>query len=157
MLVAVIPTSVFALTMGCKKHQRYRLLLWGISGLILMVLAILLGHDLIGEGFNSVGWRFSPDIVFAHNKLLVFLNKVHAERIKAVFNTEEGVFGYNVTGNERSDDERAKNEVSTGGFTETTLNTIEESRIEIIANTIAESLEAELLACIINKAEITEV
>lgn len=110
-----------------------------------------------GEGFNSVGWRFSPEIIFDHNKLLVLLNKVHAERIKAVFNTEEGVFGYNVTGNERSDDERAKNEVSTGGFTETTLNTIEESRIEIIANTIAESLEAELLACIINKAEITEV
>lgn len=48
-LVAVIPTSVFALTLGCKKHQRYRLLLWGIAGLILMVLAILLGHDIIGE------------------------------------------------------------------------------------------------------------
>lgn len=150
MLVAVIPTSVFALTMGCKKHQRYRLLLWGISGLILMVLAILLGHDLIGEGFNSVGWRFSPDIVFAHNKLLVFLNKVHAERIKAVFNTEQGVFGYNITDHRKSKNESNDGEVSANSLTKTTLNTIKESRIELIAETIEDSLETDLMACIIN-------
>ena len=54
MIVAVIPTSIFALTIGCKKHQRYRLLLWGVTGLILMVLAITLGHDIVGEAGEKV-------------------------------------------------------------------------------------------------------
>jgi carbon starvation protein CstA len=49
MIVAVIPTSIYALTIGCKKHQRYRLLFLGVSGLILMILAVLIGHEIAGE------------------------------------------------------------------------------------------------------------
>jgi carbon starvation protein CstA len=49
MLAAVIPTSIYALSIGCKKHQRYRLLSWGLSGLILMLMAIFFGHDIAGE------------------------------------------------------------------------------------------------------------
>ncbi|GHF00678.1 MerC domain-containing protein [Thalassotalea profundi] len=49
MLIAVIPTSIYALTLGCKKHKRYRLLIWGITGLTLMILAVTLGHNIIGE------------------------------------------------------------------------------------------------------------
>ena len=49
MLATVIPTSLYALTIGCKKHQRYRLLSWGISGLILMLMAVFFGHDIAGE------------------------------------------------------------------------------------------------------------
>jgi hypothetical protein len=49
MLATVIPTSIYALTIGCKKHQRYRLLSWGISGLILMLMAVFFGHDIAGE------------------------------------------------------------------------------------------------------------
>lgn len=54
MIVAVIPTSIYALTVGCKKHQRYRLLLWGASGLIFMILAISLGHEIIGGSGEKI-------------------------------------------------------------------------------------------------------
>ncbi|WP_448248774.1 MerC domain-containing protein [Thalassotalea agariperforans] len=49
MLIAVIPTSLYALTMGCKKHHRYHLLVLGMLGLTLMVSALCLDHDMIGE------------------------------------------------------------------------------------------------------------
>ncbi|MGB0450010.1 MAG: CobW family GTP-binding protein, partial [Porticoccaceae bacterium] len=50
-----------------------------------------------GEGFHSVGWRFSPGRVFDYKKLYSFLSGITAERMKAVFITECGVFGYNLT------------------------------------------------------------
>ena len=49
LLLAVIPTSVYALTMGCRKHKRYRLALLGSAGLLLLIGAYLLGEDNIGE------------------------------------------------------------------------------------------------------------
>lgn len=49
MVLAVIPTSAIALFLGCKKHGRTQVLLWGVPGVLLLVLAILLGEDLIGE------------------------------------------------------------------------------------------------------------
>lgn len=54
MLVAVLPISLFALTMGCKKHQRFQILLMGCIGLSILVLAALLGHDLFGETGEKV-------------------------------------------------------------------------------------------------------
>ncbi len=49
LVVAVIPSSVYALTMGCKRHKYYRLLGLGAVGLSLLVLALVLGEDRIGE------------------------------------------------------------------------------------------------------------
>lgn len=49
MLVAVFPTSIYALTVGCKRHKRYRLLALGVAGLTLLILAVLLGHEITGE------------------------------------------------------------------------------------------------------------
>lgn len=49
MVVAVIPTSIYALTLGCKKHKRYRLLALGGVGLALLLAAVALGEVLLGE------------------------------------------------------------------------------------------------------------
>ncbi|OUR94991.1 hypothetical protein A9Q81_14610 [Gammaproteobacteria bacterium 42_54_T18] len=49
MVVAVLPCSVYALTLGCKQHKYYRLLFLGSIGLALLVLALLLGEARIGE------------------------------------------------------------------------------------------------------------
>ena len=49
MVVAVLPTSIYALTMGCRKHKRYRLLVLGITGLMLLTLTVILGHEITGE------------------------------------------------------------------------------------------------------------
>lgn len=49
MVAAVLPSSVYALTLGCKEHKRYRLLIWGSIGLALLVMALILGEERIGE------------------------------------------------------------------------------------------------------------
>lgn len=49
MLIAVIPTSIYALTMGCKKHKRFQFLFIGLSGLVLLSSAVFLGHDVVSE------------------------------------------------------------------------------------------------------------
>lgn len=85
-----------------------------------------------GEGFISTGWRFSPDIVFDHSALKTCLSALRAERLKGVFITNNGVFGYNLT-----DD----------GLTEMLLDDCEESRVEVIATDIPDSLEVQLTAC----------
>ena len=46
---AVFPSSIYALTLGCKQHKRYRLLFLGAIGLSLLILALVLGVDRIGE------------------------------------------------------------------------------------------------------------
>ena len=86
-----------------------------------------------GEGFKSVGWRFSPDKVFNHGKLYTFLTGINAERMKAVFITDEGIFGYNLTAD---------------ALTEIELDDCMESRIEIISTNISDSLETQILECI---------
>ncbi|WP_236559677.1 CobW family GTP-binding protein [Colwellia sp. 20A7] len=86
-----------------------------------------------GEGFYSVGWRFSINIVFNHSKLIELLKSIKADRIKAVFNTNLGALGYNISENT---------------LTETKLNTIKESRIEIISDKKDDSIEAQLMDCI---------
>ena len=66
-LVAVIPTSLVALTLGCKKHTRLRYVVSGFVGVILMVLAVTLGEAKWGElgekGFTLIGAAF---IAVAH-------------------------------------------------------------------------------------------
>ncbi len=49
MVFAVIPISIYALTLGCKKHKHYRLLGLGAVGLGLLIVAAFVGHDLLGE------------------------------------------------------------------------------------------------------------
>ncbi len=48
MVLAVIPTSTYALTMGCKRHKQYRFLAFGVIGLFLL-LSALVGEEIIGE------------------------------------------------------------------------------------------------------------
>eukprot|EP00487_Bulimina_marginata_P007299 TRINITY_DN2814_c0_g1_i1.p1 TRINITY_DN2814_c0_g1~~TRINITY_DN2814_c0_g1_i1.p1 ORF type:complete len:136 (-),score=8.12 TRINITY_DN2814_c0_g1_i1:218-625(-) len=66
-LVAVIPTSLVALTLGCKKHTRLRYVVSGFVGVILMVLAVTLGEakwvELGEKGFTLIGAAF---IAVAH-------------------------------------------------------------------------------------------
>lgn len=49
MVLAVLPSSAFALGLGCKKHQRYRLLIIGLVGLSLLLLAVILGESHLSE------------------------------------------------------------------------------------------------------------
>lgn len=86
-----------------------------------------------GEGFESVGWRFSPEKTFNHDQLYTFLTGIVAERMKAVFITDKGIFGYNLTSD---------------ALTELALDDCMESRIEIISTHIDDTLESQILDCI---------
>lgn len=54
MLIAVLPLSTYALTMGCKKHKHYRLLFIGFVGLAVLVFAAFAGHEMLGENGEKV-------------------------------------------------------------------------------------------------------
>ena len=89
-----------------------------------------------GEGFVSIGWRFSADYEFDQNKLFVFLSGIVAERLKATFITDQGCFAYNLTPD---------------AMTELPLEALDESRIEVIALELDSDWEEDLFACIKNK------
>ncbi|AAZ27792.1 MULTISPECIES: MerC domain-containing protein [Colwellia] len=55
MVIIVLPTSVYALFMGCKQHKRYRLLFIGFLGLILLVLAVWIGNEFWEKALTLVG------------------------------------------------------------------------------------------------------
>tara|TARA_B100000446_G_scaffold75853_1_gene71727 strand:- start:179 stop:1189 length:1011 start_codon:yes stop_codon:yes gene_type:complete len=86
-----------------------------------------------GEGFRSLGWRFDAGKTFDRSKLFSFLSGITAERMKAVFITHDGIFGYNLTSD---------------ALTEIELDDCMESRIEIIASDLSDDWERQLLACI---------
>ena len=88
-----------------------------------------------GEGFKSIGWRFSSDKVFDHQKLYLFLSGLQLERMKAVFITDKGFFGYNLT---------------LDALTEAKLDDCLESRIEMISDKAMDDLEPDLFACIVD-------
>ncbi|WP_372795071.1 GTP-binding protein [Pontiella sp.] len=87
-----------------------------------------------GEGFKSVGWRFTPHWEFDHSRLFSFLNGLEAERMKGVFITPKGIFGYNLTAD---------------GLTEMPIDECADSRIEIIAREIDETWQKQLMDCVI--------
>ena len=86
-----------------------------------------------GEGFQSVGWRFESTKIFNREKLFAFLSGLVAERMKAVFITDSGIFGYNLTSD---------------ALTEIELDDCVESRIEIITRELNGQWEEQLLACV---------
>lgn len=86
-----------------------------------------------GDGFYSVGWRIAPDKIFNRQKLLQFLGELKIERMKAVFITESGIFGYNSTSD---------------GLTEYELDESFESRLELIFDKGDDLFEERLLSCL---------
>jgi G3E family GTPase len=87
-----------------------------------------------GEGVYSTGWRFAPNQLFQYNALFSFLSSLTVERMKAVFITEKGIFGYNLT---------------TDDLTEIELDDCMESRIELISSEINNTWEKQLMACLV--------
>ena len=62
-LAAVLPTSLLALSLGCKKHKRLRYMGCGVIGLAFMICAVLLGHEVAEKALTLIGSAF---IAVAH-------------------------------------------------------------------------------------------
>lgn len=63
LLLLVIPASAVGLSLGCKKHQHWLVMFWGVSGLVVMSLAAMFGHDLLGEAFEKGATLFGALLV----------------------------------------------------------------------------------------------
>ena len=49
LVVLVLPTSLFALTIGCRRHRQWRVMVCGALGLTVLLLTVLAGHEMLGE------------------------------------------------------------------------------------------------------------
>ena len=66
MIVAVIPVSVYALTLGCRHHQRYQLLAMGALGLLCLLAALMFEYALGDIGEKALTIVGTAVIAFAH-------------------------------------------------------------------------------------------
>jgi len=79
MVMAVIPTSAYALTIGCRKHKHYRLLFLGSIGLAILIASAFLGHDLLGEKWEKIFTVIGAGII-ALGHLLNYRLCLHQEK-----------------------------------------------------------------------------
>jgi len=54
LLIAVIPTSLIALTMGCRQHKNLSVMIFGLLGLAILIPTAFFGHDLLGEAGEKI-------------------------------------------------------------------------------------------------------
>lgn len=69
MVISVLPTSIYALTIGCKKHKKFSLIIAGALGLSCLILALILGESMLGEwGEKALTLTGAIIIALAHVK-----------------------------------------------------------------------------------------
>jgi hypothetical protein len=49
MLWILIPTGIIAFSLGCRKHKDIRTIVFGITGMLGLLLAAIALHDVLGE------------------------------------------------------------------------------------------------------------
>lgn len=49
LLWGLVPLSAFSLSLGCKKHRNFSVLLKGILGVCMLIFTALAGHEMLGE------------------------------------------------------------------------------------------------------------
>ena len=54
LLYFVIPSSIIALSLGCKMHGKYNVYLYGIFGIATLLITSIFGHDYLGENGETV-------------------------------------------------------------------------------------------------------
>ncbi|MCH9640040.1 MAG: MerC domain-containing protein [Betaproteobacteria bacterium] len=54
MVIAVVPTSTFALTISCRQHKRYHLLILGLLGVTCLILAVALSEMFLSEVWEKM-------------------------------------------------------------------------------------------------------
>lgn len=88
------------------------------------------------DGYTSKGWLFNSDFVFDYIKVYELVDRMHFDRVKAVFITQEGILGCNKVGSELTLHE---------------LDEAMDSRIEIISGQMIEDITTSLLDCVITE------
>ncbi|NRA44829.1 MAG: MerC domain-containing protein [Oligoflexales bacterium] len=69
MIAGVLPISVVALTLGCRKHGSFAFLGLGFLGVFFLTVAAFLGHELVGESGEKLLTLLGAGIIaIAHYK-----------------------------------------------------------------------------------------
>jgi len=54
LVLGVVPISLCTLSMGCKKHKRYRVLILGGIGITVLAVSVLIDHHILGETWEKI-------------------------------------------------------------------------------------------------------
>ncbi|EAR23253.1 MerC domain-containing protein [Nitrococcus mobilis] len=66
-LIAVLPASIIALAIGCRKHKNWRVGTSGFIGLATLITTAFLGHDLLGENGEKIATLIGAAMIaFGH-------------------------------------------------------------------------------------------
>tara|TARA_B100000700_G_C15042772_1_gene856188 strand:+ start:1993 stop:2391 length:399 start_codon:yes stop_codon:yes gene_type:complete len=49
LLFFVVPISVLAMFLGCRKHKSYNVIFYGFIGLTILIVNVIWGHEFLGE------------------------------------------------------------------------------------------------------------
>ena len=49
LVMLVVPTSSLALFLGCRRHRRWHISVWGITGVSVLLMTAVFGHSVLGE------------------------------------------------------------------------------------------------------------
>ena len=63
MILAVLPISGYALTMGCRNHRHYMVVVAGFAGLVVLCSSLFMGHAILGEAGEKVATVFGALLV----------------------------------------------------------------------------------------------
>ena len=63
LLFFIIPISIIAMFLGCRKHKKYNIFLYGIIGVSLLLISAFWGHDLFGESGEIILTIFGSSII----------------------------------------------------------------------------------------------
>ncbi|WP_373089687.1 MerC domain-containing protein [Zhongshania sp.] len=87
MLVAVLPTSLVALTLGCRRHRNKSVMVIGLLGLTALFLAAFSGHGWLAESGEKILSLIGASLIafghFKNHALCVYLKCGCAENQNA--------------------------------------------------------------------------
>ena len=63
LIFLILPASLVALTLGCRRHGDMSGVYWGCGGLVVLLGTLVLGHDLLGDAGEKIMTVFGSGLV----------------------------------------------------------------------------------------------
>ena len=63
LIFLILPASLVALNLGCRRHGDMSVVYWGCGGLVVLLGTLVLGHDLLGDAGEKIMTVFGSGLV----------------------------------------------------------------------------------------------
>ena len=63
LIFLILPASLVALTLGCRRHGDMSVVYWGCGGLVVLLGTLVLGHDLLGDAGEKIMTVFGSGLL----------------------------------------------------------------------------------------------